>query len=1029
MTRVSSSRFPHIANCRGVGPALRRWVAWVVASGVAVGTLVVGAPSASAQPNPQCTATSSVIGVGESVKVSLSVTGPDVTVREVWIVDPWSGARTSGQGSTIGATFTATTEGPKSIECGFRYDALFGPTRTDYAFSSITVTAPVPTPTVTVTPASSTIAAGSTTTVAAAGTNPTTSGSPTWSSTGSCSVDAAGVVTGNQAGNCTVSATFAASSDPGNRYQASTGSTTITVTPVVLPVPVVTIAAPQTLKVGEVYQLGANAPGVPAGTSFSWSAAPAATCSVTASGIVTASLVGDCVVTATLPATAATSTASGSATIRVTSVFAGQYGTLSCKSAQSLPWALPPAVLVEWAWTGKPAHQVKVTWPVTGQVTSVTTGTTASVPQSAFPGGSLAVGTYAVTLQAFTAGGLDAGVPAVTCPLTVGATGVVPTIKSPGPEYGADFQTTPSGQLQRRQIGYGGAGLPPGWQLWSSPSPNGPFTVPAPTWRTCDVTVTEYFAVTPVGGSAPAQAAIQNGVPVSGQVRPPCTPSKPVFFPTPSVSGPGSVVAPVVATTPGVLLELRFFAGSTPVRSVPVTQRSTTPVTCLPSTVTEVVAVAYYPGALSRSTSSAPAPITVAGPLPATCPTASGPSSAAGGTSSGTTPAGPGATASSDSSGNTQSGVGDDACLARDGRLYPDLRGSVGSSLTMAPNTRTLSTEVRYSVTGGRLPAGLALDPFSGDIYGTPTENAVGRTTVVISAIDAGLATSESVTITVDNLHHSLSYPVRVETAVGDLVRVKPVAHDAAAGGRYRLVCGTLPDGMSLDAKTGALTGTPTTLVQSPVPLRVRLADKNGSVDASFILEVATQAEAALTYPYHVHLGYRTPTIIEPYTYFPEGSTFYLTGGTLPKGMQLDRLTGVISGTATVVTKKPRVLTVTVLDALGGQLDSETFDVSVRKLPVPLTVVSRKAANPVPRGKQTVLVSKVTRWSGTTLVPTVTCKGCRVSINPRTGRVAVRPGSKTKSVTVTYVSAPKKTTKDIYGIYVKHGWKQTWRVQ
>jgi len=727
--------------------------------------------------------------------------------------------------------------------------------------------------------------------------------------------------------------------------------------------------------------------------------------------------------------TAATSAASGSATIRVTSLFAGQYGTLTCTSAQSLPWAVPPAVLVEWAWTGKPAHQVKVTWPVTGQVTSVTTGTTASVPQSAFPGGALAAGTYSVTLQAFTGGGLDAGVPAVTCPLTVGATGAVPTIKSPGPQFGPDFQTSPSGELQRRQTGYGGAGLPPGWQLWSSPSPNGPFTVPGPTWRTCDVTVTEYFGVTPVGSSAPSQAAIQNGVPVSAQVRPPCTPSKPVFFPAPTVTGPGSVVAPVVATTPGVLLELRFFAGEKLIATVPVTQRSTTPVTCLPSTVTDVYAVAYYPGAAKRSASSAPARITVAGPLPATCPTTSGPSSAAGGTSSGTTPGGPAGTTSSGSPGNTPSGGGDDACLARDGRLYPDLSGSVGSSLTMAPNTRTLGTEVRYAVTGGRLPAGLALDPFSGDIYGTPTENAVGRSTVVISAIEAGLATSESVTITVDNLHHSLSYPVRVETAVGDLVRVKPVAHDAAAGGRYRLVCGTLPDGMSLDPKTGALTGTPKTLVQSPVPLRVRLADKNGSVDASFILEVSTQAEAALTYPYHVHLGYRTPTIIEPYTYFPEGSTFYLTGGTLPKGMRLDRLTGVISGTATVVTKKPRVLTVTVIDALGGQLDSETFDVSVRKLPVPLTVVSRKSANPVPRGKQTVLTSKVRHWSGTTLVPTVTCKGCRVSVNPRTGRVAVRPGAATKSVTVTYVSAPKKSAKDIYGVYVKHGWKQTWRVQ
>ncbi|WP_449281840.1 putative Ig domain-containing protein [Leucobacter sp.] len=117
-----------------------------------------------------------------------------------------------------------------------------------------------------------------------------------------------------------------------------------------------------------------------------------------------------------------------------------------------------------------------------------------------------------------------------------------------------------------------------------------------------------------------------------------------------------------------------------------------------------------------------------------------------------------------------------------------------------------------YSVTAGALPKGLALNPATGDITGTPTE--AGRFAFTVTA-DNGVG---------DPITHEFGGTVVQSPAqtggnapkLPQLVEGKPVSVDLGKGVNadpaptYRVTSGQLPEGLSLDPATGMLTGTPT---------------------------------------------------------------------------------------------------------------------------------------------------------------------------------------------------------------------------
>ena len=127
------------------------------------------------------------------------------------------------------------------------------------------------------------------------------------------------------------------------------------------------------------------------------------------------------------------------------------------------------------------------------------------------------------------------------------------------------------------------------------------------------------------------------------------------------------------------------------------------------------------------------------------------------------------------------------------------------------------ATPYTYSITSGTLPAGLSLNPSTGVVTGTPTatyttadvvfsvkdaNNVVASTTssVSFSVVAAAVAISATATTTAQNL--------TVGTAMDSFSPL--TASDGATPYTYSITSGTLPAGLSLDASTGVVTGTPT---------------------------------------------------------------------------------------------------------------------------------------------------------------------------------------------------------------------------
>jgi len=162
---------------------------------------------------------------------------------------------------------------------------------------------------------------------------------------------------------------------------------------------------------------------------------------------------------------------------------------------------------------------------------------------------------------------------------------------------------------------------------------------------------------------------------------------------------------------------------------------------------------------------------------------------------------------------------------------------------------------------------------------------------------------------------------------------ITPIALTATGGVApytYAVSAGSLPAGISLNATTGQITGTPTTAAPA-TDVTVRATDKNGDpVFATFSITVASGASAlTLTAPDDQSLT--VGTAATPFSFAATGGTAPYTYSAafwaLPSGLTLDPSTGAISGTPREAWTSTDV-TVTATDA-GGQTATATFSLSV----------------------------------------------------------------------------------------------------
>jgi len=165
----------------------------------------------------------------------------------------------------------------------------------------------------------------------------------------------------------------------------------------------------------------------------------------------------------------------------------------------------------------------------------------------------------------------------------------------------------------------------------------------------------------------------------------------------------------------------------------------------------------------------------------------------------------------------TFSGVAayDTLTITVNGFSYLTNRVTLGENqLAFAPHTTVSSSGLvgsggTYSVTPA-LPAGLSLDPATGEISGSPTVQAAGTKYAISRTFTSGTA-RDTVTLIVNGFTYEanvVSYPVGVPIAPNTPTNI------VGTGGRYALLVG-LPIGLALDTSTGAISGTPTGVTSS----------------------------------------------------------------------------------------------------------------------------------------------------------------------------------------------------------------------
>ena len=214
-----------------------------------------------------------------------------------------------------------------------------------------------------------------------------------------------------------------------------------------------------------------------------------------------------------------------------------------------------------------------------------------------------------------------------------------------------------------------------------------------------------------------------------------------------------------------------------------------------------------------------------------------------------------------------------------------------GSSVSVSASAT--GDSITYVLTNGQMPSGLYLDSTTGAITGTPSVSITTAKSITITARN-GLG-SKTATIRIQILQKPLTvtYPSKDNVfAVGDEVRLSPiVVGDLLV---FSITSGSLPSGLQLIGSTGVILGTTATSTEKK-SITITASNAVGALSATITIRVV----ASIT-DYHYSNTEYTLVNGKKYkltpTFTGEEPAFSVTNGTLPDGLILNAVTGVIEG-------------------------------------------------------------------------------------------------------------------------------------
>ncbi|MFZ2281454.1 MAG: putative Ig domain-containing protein, partial [Prosthecobacter sp.] len=239
---------------------------------------------------------------------------------------------------------------------------------------------------------------------------------------------------------------------------------------------------------------------------------------------------------------------------------------------------------------------------------------------------------------------------------------------------------------------------------------------------------------------------------------------------------------------------------------------------------------------------------------------------------------------------------------------------TVGTSFTQTLSATGGISPYTWALTSGTLPSGLSLSTSNGTISGLPTSAA--STSFTVRATDAaGCLDTQAYTVAPACPTISISPSTLAAGTVGTAYsQTLSASGGTAAYNTWTVTSGTLPAGLTLNASTGVISGTPTASASPSTSVTVRVNDAYGcqgtQVVTLQICPVISVSPSILP----------TPTVGTAYSQTLTASggtasyTFTLASGALPTWATLSS-SGVLSGTPNSTTAA--TFTVRATDANG----------------------------------------------------------------------------------------------------------------